>query len=129
MYYGQSLQLALQLVISILLISVLQSSTAIVTEEFAPAESTKHEAGRCAIRGHCGKQSFFGGELPCLDNGLAKEPEPELRTKIVNLCGDKWMDGDVCCLEEQVGTSIYYISYHVDNVSLPIFAIFELFSH
>ncbi len=29
----------------------------------------KHEPGRCALRGQCGKQGFFGAELPCVDNG------------------------------------------------------------
>ena len=65
-------------------------------------ETSKHEIGRCAIRGHCGKQSFFGGELPCPDNGLAKEPEDSLRSKIVDVCGDAWSQGPVCCAEEQV---------------------------
>ena len=68
--------------------------------------STKHEAGRCAMRAHCGKQSFFGGELPCLDNGLAKEPDKDLRDKIVSICGDSWADEQVCCDEDQVGISI-----------------------
>ncbi|KAJ9244546.1 hypothetical protein DTO271D3_3944 [Paecilomyces variotii] len=62
----------------------------------------RHEPGRCAIRGHCGKKSFFGGELPCPDNGLAAEPEESVRTKLVGLCGDKWKEGPVCCKEEQV---------------------------
>jgi Niemann-Pick C1 N terminus len=64
----------------------------------------KHEAGRCAIRGNCGKKSFFGKELPCLDNGLAKEPEDTLREKLVGLCGDQWKEGPVCCEEVQVST-------------------------
>ena len=62
----------------------------------------KHEAGRCAIRGQCGKQSFFGGELPCPDNGLAKTPDKPLRDKLVGLCGDQWKDSDVCCDQDQV---------------------------
>lgn len=66
-------------------------------------ETAIHEKGRCAIRGHCGKQSFFGGELPCPDNGLARTPEPSVRDKLVALCGDKWSDTPVCCEEEQVG--------------------------
>jgi hypothetical protein len=61
-----------------------------------------HEKGRCAIRGHCGKQSFFGGELPCLDNGLAKEPEKSVREKLVGICGKGWEEGPVCCEDEQV---------------------------
>jgi Niemann-Pick C1 protein len=61
-----------------------------------------HEEGRCAIRGHCGKKGFFGGELPCPDNGLAREPDDAVREKLVALCGDKWAEGPVCCEDEQV---------------------------
>ena len=64
--------------------------------------TSKHESGRCAIRGHCGKQGFFGKELPCPDNGLAEEPEKDLREKIVDTCGEKWNEGSVCCNEDQV---------------------------
>ncbi|KAI9869233.1 MAG: hypothetical protein M1813_000021 [Trichoglossum hirsutum] len=62
----------------------------------------KHEAGRCAIRGQCGKKSFFGKELPCPDNGLAKEPKDDMRMKLVDICGDKWSKGPVCCQDDQL---------------------------
>lgn len=68
----------------------------------------KHEAGRCAIRDHCGKKSFFGKELPCVDNGLAEEPDNELRKQLVDLCGPKWNDGPVCCTKNQVGLSCWF---------------------
>lgn len=61
-----------------------------------------HEAGRCAIRDHCGAKSFFGKQLPCVDNGKAKEPDAELRSQLVELCGPKWKDGPVCCTNDQV---------------------------
>ena len=61
-----------------------------------------HEAGRCSIRGHCGKQGFFGSDLPCPDNGKAAAPSDTVREKLVNLCGSKWQETDVCCEEEQV---------------------------
>ena len=64
--------------------------------------TAKHEKGRCAIRGQCGKQSIFGGELPCPDNGLAKEPEKEVRKQLVEICGDDWSSGDVCCDGDQI---------------------------
>ncbi|KAI9800912.1 MAG: hypothetical protein M1833_003049 [Piccolia ochrophora] len=64
----------------------------------------KHEDGRCALRGHCGKQSFFGSELPCPDNGLAKEPAQAVRDEVVSLCGEKWSEGPFCCEQEQVET-------------------------
>ena len=66
--------------------------------------TVKHEAGRCAIKGHCGKQSFFGGQLPCPNNGLADEPDKELRKKVVDLCGSKWSEGKMCCNDEQVSS-------------------------
>ena len=75
----------------------------------------KHEAGRCAIRGTCGKQGFFGSELPCPDNGSAETPDAALRTKLVGICGDKWQDSDVCCTEGQVcveGRSDYTFKKH-----------------
>lgn len=72
------------------------------SQSLAQGETKIHEEGRCAIRGHCGKQSFFGGELPCPDNGLAEEPEAAVRKKLVDLCGTKWEEGPVCCKEEQV---------------------------
>jgi len=62
----------------------------------------QHEKGRCAIRGQCGKQGFFGSQLPCPDNGLAKEPNTALREKLVGICGDKWGQGAICCEDEQV---------------------------
>ncbi|KAJ0426564.1 patched family-domain-containing protein [Aspergillus carlsbadensis] len=74
----------------------------LLPQSIAHGETKIHEEGRCAIRGHCGKQSFFGGELPCPDNGLAEQPETTVRERLVNLCGDKWKDGPVCCKEEQI---------------------------
>ncbi|PKS11348.1 hypothetical protein jhhlp_003110 [Lomentospora prolificans] len=62
----------------------------------------KHEAGRCAIRGQCGSKSWFGKQLPCLDNGLAKDPEEDARSQLVELCGPKWSTGPVCCTPEQI---------------------------
>lgn len=62
----------------------------------------KHEKGRCAIRGHCGSDGFLGPQLPCPDNGLAKRPDAELKESLVDICGDKWCDSDVCCNSEQL---------------------------
>ncbi|KAE8827185.1 hypothetical protein PTNB73_08938 [Pyrenophora teres f. teres] len=67
-----------------------------------PHLTTKHEKGRCAIRGQCGKQSFFGSELPCPDNGLATTPADDVRKKLVDICGAQWSDTDVCCDEDQL---------------------------
>ncbi|KAF2713476.1 multidrug efflux transporter AcrB transmembrane domain-containing protein [Pleomassaria siparia CBS 279.74] len=67
-----------------------------------PDLTDKHEKGRCAIRGHCGKQGFFGSDLPCPDNGLAEKPEEDVKKKLVEICGEQWSDTDVCCNGEQV---------------------------
>ncbi|KAL8284472.1 hypothetical protein RB600_009058 [Gaeumannomyces tritici] len=61
-----------------------------------------HEAGRCAMRGHCGKKSWFGKELPCVDNGAATEPDADFRKELVELCGPKWQTGNVCCSSDQL---------------------------
>lgn len=86
-------------------LAVAQSSSV-----FSQAQTAIHEAGRCAIRGHCGKKSFFGGELPCPDNGLAENPEKRVREKLVALCGDKWQKGPVCCEDVQVGLPAFRLS-------------------
>ncbi|KAI9765454.1 MAG: hypothetical protein M1840_007413 [Geoglossum simile] len=62
----------------------------------------RHEAGRCAIRGHCGKKSLFGKQLPCPDNGLAEEPDDDVRKRLVDVCGAKWSEGPVCCRGDQL---------------------------
>ncbi|KAM0133534.1 hypothetical protein ACHAO1_006191 [Botrytis cinerea] len=76
----------------------------LLTAAFAASEgfTPKHEAGRCSIRGSCGKDSWFGPELPCPDNELAKEPDQEARQKLVELCGPKWSTGPVCCEGSQI---------------------------
>lgn len=68
----------------------------------AESYTPKHELGRCAFRGQCGKQSLFGKELPCVDNGLAHDPDDDLRKELVDLCGAEWGEGAVCCNMEQV---------------------------
>ncbi|KAM3562605.1 hypothetical protein MY1884_001721 [Beauveria asiatica] len=81
------------------LVAALAIGTALVSaQNYTP----KHEQGRCAFRGQCGKQSFFGKELPCVDNGLAQDPEAELRSELVDLCGEEWREGPVCCTLPQV---------------------------
>ncbi|KAK4190902.1 patched family-domain-containing protein [Podospora australis] len=81
-----------------LLLSAIGSVVVVVADVYTPT----HEAGRCAIRSHCGSKSFFGSQLPCLDNGLAQEPDAKLRKQLTDLCGPKWNEGPVCCDSEQV---------------------------
>jgi Niemann-Pick C1 N terminus len=66
------------------------------------AYTSKHEAGRCAIRGSCGGSGFFSPALPCLDNSLAKEPDDDVREQLVGICGEKWNTGPICCESDQV---------------------------
>lgn len=66
--------------------------------------TVKHEAGRCAIRGDCGKTSFFGSQLPCPDNNLAEDPDKDTREALISICGDAWKDTKVCCRPEQLDT-------------------------
>lgn len=73
--------------------------------------TTQHEAGRCAMKGHCGKQSYFGGELPCPDNSQAETPAKDVREKLVGICGEEWKDSDVCCDKDQVLRLINFIEY------------------
>ena len=80
-------------------IFVFIKSSVLASEETLPV---KHEAGRCAIRGQCGKKSFFGGQLPCPDNGLARLPSDDTRTKLAAVCGSQWKEGAICCDDEQV---------------------------
>lgn len=61
-----------------------------------------HEAGTCMIRGQCGKESFFGPELPCLYNGKAVDPDTQLRKTLVEVCGDRFDNGPVCCDQKQL---------------------------
>lgn len=49
------------------------------------------------MRGQCGKESFFGAELPCPYNGLAVDPEAGLRETLIDLCGENFREGPVCC--------------------------------
>src|SRR6266536_2554854 len=76
----------------------LLSANLVLGEPYTP----KHEAGRCSIRGNCGKPNLFSPELPCPDNGLAKDPEDDVRKQLVEICGPKWNAGPVCCEAEQV---------------------------
>jgi hypothetical protein len=70
----------------------------------------KHEAGRCAIRGTCVDGGLFSQPLPCPDNGLAENPEDDVRKQLVDLCGPKWRTGPVCCDGSQVCIVILNIS-------------------
>ncbi|KAK4636528.1 NPC intracellular sterol transporter 1-related protein 1 [Fulvia fulva] len=84
------------------LLSVAGLITSATAASKEPDWTTKHEAGRCAIRGQCGKQSFFGSELPCPDNGLAEDPADKVRDDLVKLCGQEWADTKVCCDGDQI---------------------------
>lgn len=71
---------------------------AIAAEPF----TEKHESGRCAI-GTCGDRF---NPIPCVNNGLAGEPEEAVRKQLVGLCGPKWSSGPICCAKDQVNISV-----------------------
>jgi len=77
------------------------------------AYTPKHEAGRCSIRGSCGSSGFFSPALPCPDNGLAREPDDDVRKQLVDLCGPKWSSGPVCCEADQVCLVYDLVSMHL----------------
>jgi hypothetical protein len=85
------------------------------------AYTPKHEAGRCSIRGSCGSSSFFSPALPCPDNGLAREPEDDVRKQLVDICGPKWKTGPVCCEGDQVWFAHDLVLIHllIFNSSIP----------
>lgn len=58
------------------------------------------------MRDHCGSKSWFGKQVPCVDNGPAEDPDAEAREMLVDLCGAKWKDGPVCCTAGQVGSAL-----------------------
>ncbi|PWN18903.1 hypothetical protein BCV69DRAFT_272775 [Microstroma glucosiphilum] len=60
-------------------------------------------AGRCNMRGDCGKASLFSPSLPCaLDEAQAEQPDDELRASLTSLCGSAYAQGPVCCTAPQV---------------------------
>ena len=84
-----------------LALSSLASTAFAAVDDKGPNLTTVHEAGRCAIRGHC-KKPLFGGALPCPDNDSAEDPDDDLRDDLVELCGEEWKDSKVCCRPEQL---------------------------
>ena len=73
-----------------------------ISGTLAAAPTAVHEAGRCALQGKCGHKSWEFNDLPCVYNEKAAAPSDDLKKKLVDLCGSKWNDTDVCCNEEQV---------------------------
>ena len=90
--------------------------TASIVAESEPL-TYKHEERRCAIRGQCGKEGFFGGELPCPDNGLAQTPKPDTRERLVGICGAKWNEGEVCCDDAQVRKTPCALSMRIQSIN------------
>ena len=58
--------------------------------------------GYCAMRGHCGRESIFGPELPCPYNGKAMVPDAKLGDMLSSICGSLFEDSLVCCDLDQV---------------------------
>lgn len=58
----------------------------------------------CAIRGNCGKRSFFGSELPCPYDGEPQKLNNTDQIKLISICGTEWEDQSVCCSADQVAS-------------------------
>lgn len=66
------MQLSLALVLA--LAGALSASSVSETSVNGPTSLTAiREAGRCAMYDSCGHKGYFGTELPCPDNGLARK--------------------------------------------------------
>lgn len=71
-----------------------------------------HAPGYCAIFSSCGKQSFFGPELPCPTNIPATDPDDETRAALVDICGTEgWSEGPICCDLGQVSLYIIFLLF------------------
>ncbi|BFZ57662.1 niemann-Pick type C-related protein 1 [Savitreella phatthalungensis] len=69
---------------------------------FGSVIASRRYEGHCAMRGQCGKESFFGSELPCPYDGPASSPDKALRSLVVEVCGDSYAKKDLCCDIAQV---------------------------
>ncbi|KAG0640786.1 sterol-sensing domain of SREBP cleavage-activation-domain-containing protein [Tuber brumale] len=87
---------------SLILLCLLSWSNPVLADKSGPVTSV-HRAGVCALRGQCGKKSLFGAQLPCPDNTPATEPSSATRKRLVEICGDDWEEGPVCCGDDQLG--------------------------
>ncbi|KAF0464950.1 multidrug efflux transporter AcrB transmembrane domain-containing protein [Gigaspora margarita] len=56
-----------------------------------------HQDGYCVMRGQCGSKQPFGKQLNCPYNGPAEEPDEDLRSKLVEICGSQFENSLTCC--------------------------------
>ncbi|KAI0081680.1 multidrug efflux transporter AcrB transmembrane domain-containing protein [Panus rudis PR-1116 ss-1] len=69
-----------------------------------PDSPLQHERdGHCAMRGTCGRKTFFGKELPCPTDAPASEDDVD-RDLLVSLCGAEFAQGPTCCTTGQLET-------------------------
>ncbi|CAG8482510.1 2350_t:CDS:2 [Acaulospora colombiana] len=54
------------------------------------------------MRGQCGSKSIFGKQLNCPYNEPAVEPDEDLRSKLVEVCGTKFENSKICCDASQL---------------------------
>lgn len=85
-----------------MLYSVLPIIAIAIKCSHAASEPSQRGKGICMIRGQCGKESFFGPELPCPYNSEAAMPDDKLRETLVDVCGSKFDEGPVCCDQSQL---------------------------
>ncbi|KAA8909648.1 sterol-sensing domain of SREBP cleavage-activation-domain-containing protein [Sphaerosporella brunnea] len=85
-----------------LLFGVALAVSGVAAAKDGPATKV-HKEGFCAMSGQ-EKKSFFGAPLPVVYNGPAQEPTADTRKQLVELCGAKWSEGDVCCDNSQIAS-------------------------
>ncbi|EEQ40623.1 Patched family protein [Clavispora lusitaniae] len=67
--------------------------------------SSLAKRGHCAMYGHCGKKSIFGGQLPCPSNITAPKPSEESLKILERVCGSDFpTENGVCCSYDQLTT-------------------------
>lgn len=78
-------------------------ATFIMLSTISASEKPVRAKGVCATYGNCGKKSFFGSLLPCVNNTKAVVPSPESVDILTRVCGADFafLDG-VCCSHEQL---------------------------
>ena len=67
------------------------------------SSTQKRRKGHCNMRGQCGKTSLFSPDLPCALSELkAETPNDILRKSVVDVCGQEYNQGPLCCTQDQV---------------------------
>lgn len=65
--------------------------------------ASNKKPGYCSMYDNCGKKSFFGAQLPCVNNTRAPAPSRESLEILTRVCGAEFpVDDGVCCSYDQL---------------------------